>query len=149
MRVMELDGTFGELEGVLGSLGSGAIGASYDIMSAVSAMGQGIQLPNQQGNDSFNADGAVYSYHARGGVMDRPTVFHVGGEAGSEAIMPLHNGPNTLKLMDDKIDALSDRPVVVNIVGDEGGLKRFIRVEADIHVTDKLQRGQGTQRVVF
>jgi hypothetical protein len=51
--------------------------------------------------------------------------------------------------MDDKIDALSDRPVVVNIVGDEGGLKRFIRVEADIHVTDKLQRGQGTQRVVF
>jgi len=142
-------GTFEELEGVLGSLGSGAIGASHDIMSAVSAMGQGIQLPNQEGHTSYNANGAVMSYHARGGVMDRPTVFHVGGEAGSEAIMPLHNGPNTLKLMDDKIDALSDRPVVVNIVGDEGGLKRFIRVEADIHVTDKLQRGQGTQRVVF
>lgn len=53
-----------------------------------------------------NADGAIFKYHAVGGVMTQPTVFHIGGEAGSEAILPLHRGPQTLEFIDKKIDAL-------------------------------------------
>lgn len=71
--------------------------------------------------------------HASGGVMTNPTVFHVGGEAGPEAIVPLHNGPDTLAKMDAKIDALNDRPIIINIQGDGAGLEKFIRVIADDH----------------
>ena len=90
------------------SLASTSVRAASDIGGAVGRIGgllgraASFSDPHYQGN----ADGAVYSYYARGGIMDQPTVFHVGGEAGSEAILPLHRGPQTLEFIDRKIDAL-------------------------------------------
>lgn len=61
----------------------------------------------------FNADGAVYQYHARGGIMTSPTVFHIGGEAGAEAILPLDGFYNYL---DSKLDTIAGGSTsVVNI----------------------------------
>lgn len=108
-----------------------------------------LNMPIDTQSAEHNKSGAVYSYHARGGIMERPTVFHIGGEAGSEAILPLHNGPSTLKKMDEKLDALASKTINVNIIGDERGLRQFVRVEADVHITSKLQRGQGLERVAF
>jgi TP901 family phage tail tape measure protein len=97
------------------SLASASVGAASRISAAAGDIGGAVNRiggllgraasfsdPHYHGN----ADGAVYSYHSRGGIMDQPTVFHVGGEAGSEAIIPLHRGPQTLEFIDRKIDAL-------------------------------------------
>ena len=102
-------------QGALAGLGNAAAdaagrisGAAGQISSAASAINS-ITLkmatwspPPAKGN----AMGAIYDYHARGAVMTQPTVFHVGGEAGAEAIMPLHKGPQTLQFMDAKLDAV-------------------------------------------
>jgi len=100
---------------------------------------------------SFTADGAIYDYHARGGIMTDPTVFHIGGEAGAEAILPLHDGPNTLEKMDSKLDALASRPIMISITGDDNGLKQFIQVEAEGVIIDRNRSGlqTSTERMII
>ena len=69
----------------------------------------------------FNAQGAVYQYHARGGIMASPTVFHIGGEAGHEAILPLDSFYNHL---DRKLDSISGgNSSVININFDNVQIK--------------------------
>jgi len=99
---------------------------------------------------SFTADGAIYDYHARGGIMTDPTVFHIGGEAGAEAILPLHDGPNTLEKMDSKLDALASRPIIISITGDDNGLKQFIQVEAEGVIIERNRTGlqTSTERMI-
>lgn len=80
----------GEIGGAVGQIG-GILGRAATYSRDLSQM---------------HADGAIFKYHAIGGVMTQPTVFHIGGEAGSEAILPLHRGPQTLEFIDKKIDAL-------------------------------------------
>lgn len=53
------------------------------------------------------------SAHADGGVFAAPV--HLFGEAGPEAVVPLHAGPDTLRKMDAKLDALAARPVEIRI----------------------------------
>lgn len=55
----------------------------------------------------------VASAHAIGGVFTAPV--HLFGEAGPEAVIPLHSGPDTLRKMDAKLDALAGRPVEIRI----------------------------------
>ena len=97
-----------------------------------------------------------YAEHAAGGIFSSPTLIpsirgtrHLVGEAGAEAIMPLHAGPKTLELMDRKLDALAARPMVVNINGDAAGIARFVRVEVDRMMTSKSERRVAAKRVTF
>ena len=82
--------------------------------------------------------------------MTAPTIFNVGGEAGAEAIVPLHAGPETLKKMDEKIDYLMNRnqTIVVNIAGHE--VKNVIDPMIDSHIVSRGEAGiTNTQRVAF
>ncbi len=88
---------------------AGRIGqAAGDIGGAVSRIGGLLGRAATYSNQNYqgHADGAIFKYHAVGGVMTQPTVFHIGGEAGTEAILPLHRGPQTLEFIDKKIDEI-------------------------------------------
>ena len=98
---------------------------------------------------SENEDGAIYSYHARGGVMNDATVFHVGGESGSEAIMPLHDGPDTLKKRHEDIKATSARPMNVQVFIGGKELKKDMVVIVDEHVVARNKRGLTTERTNY
>jgi tape measure domain-containing protein len=111
------------------------------------------------------ANGAIHDYFgmASGGIAIKPQVFRrtMFGEAGAEAVLPLHNGKNTLKIMDDKINSLfellakmvtfnstqGDCNVTVIVDGEEISSK--ILPHTDAFVTQKFMRNQMSQRVVF
>jgi hypothetical protein len=84
------------------SQAAGDIGGAVNRIGGLLGRAASFSDPRFQGN----AAGAIYSYHALGGVMTKPTVFHVGGEAGDEAIVPLHNGPDSFRKLDEKVDRL-------------------------------------------
>ncbi|MDX9792005.1 MAG: tape measure protein [Kiritimatiellia bacterium] len=99
-----------------------------------------------------------YAEHASGGIFSSPTLIpsirgtrHLVGEAGAEAIMPLHAGPRTLQQMDAKLDALlsGGRPVqhVINLDGRTIAAATLPYVDA--HVAAKATRGALTKRTVF
>lgn len=99
-----------------------------------------------------------YAVHASGGIFASPTLIpsvrgtrHLVGEAGAEAIMPLHAGPKTLQQMDAKLDALlsGGRPVqhVINLDGRTIATATLPYVDA--HVAAKATRGALTKRTVF
>lgn len=99
-----------------------------------------------------------YAVHASGGIFSSPTLIpsirgtrHLVGEAGAEAITPLHAGPKTLELMDAKLDALlsGGRPVqhVINLDGRTIATATLPYVDA--HVAGKASRGALTRRTVF
>lgn len=50
--------------------------------------------------------------HASGGIA---TSTHIMGEGGPEALMPLHAGPDTIKLMDQKLDALLQAAPIISV----------------------------------
>jgi len=96
--------------------------------------------------------------HASGGIFIGPTLIpsingrnHLVGEAGAEAITPLHAGPDTLKKMDAKLDALlsGGRPVqhVINLDGRQIASATLPYVDA--HVAGKASRGALAKRTVF
>jgi len=163
----------------------GAAKATADISGSFSTStgGGGFSGNYDYGNNSENALGAIYSYHARGGIMTDDTVFHIGGEKGSEAILPLRS-PDQVNIIEDKIDSIiknseqsalafvrqssgadpvaerldkligilnenPDRPVVVQVTGDERGLRQFIRVEADSQIDDRNSRDLAHGRVAY
>jgi len=85
--------------------------------------------------------------------MDRSTVFHVGGESGSEVIAPLPYGPN---MMADIYDATvknkneeSSPPVNVRVFIGDKEIKKDIKVMIDSHVVSRNERGLTTERVVY
>lgn len=53
-------------------------------------------------------------WYKNGGIMTKPTVFHAGGEAGSEAILPL---TPFWKKMDELIEAQQGGNITVNVYG--------------------------------
>ncbi len=84
--------------------------------------------------------------------MTQPTVFHVGGEAGAEAITPLHAGPDTLKKMHEDIKAGNNQqPVIHNhfyVNGKE--ISTEIMPQVDAHIVDRENRPNMTgQRAVY
>lgn len=54
------------------------------------------------------------SWYKEGGIMTKPTVFHAGGEAGDEAILPL---TPFWKKMDELIEAQQGGGITVNVYG--------------------------------
>ena len=54
------------------------------------------------------------SWYKEGGIMTKPTVFHAGGEAGDEAILPL---TPFWKKMDELIEAQQGGNITVNVYG--------------------------------
>lgn len=95
-------------------------------------------------------------FNAAGGVFSKPTLIpalsgvpQVVGEAGAEAITPLHAGPNTLKLMHDDIRAIGNRPLnlVINLDGKQIAAATMPSVDA--HIAAKASRGQLAARVAY
>lgn len=96
--------------------------------------------------------------HAVGGIYSSPTLIpsirgtrHLVGEAGAEAIMPLHAGPKTLQQMDAKLDALlgGGRPVQMTINLDGRQIARATMPLVDAHVAAKAGRGALGKRTVY
>jgi hypothetical protein len=116
-------------------LGNANVNAAVEGTSSVSAPALG--------SYSYYRDGAIFQRHADGGVMDSPTIFHVGGEAGPEAILPLHNGSDTLQIMDQKLDALLGTPRNIHITTNIAGQKvdEVIVPIVDKHVWDRERTG--------
>lgn len=112
-----------------------------------------VNVDTNMGGDSYMAP-----RHASGGIFASPTLIpsingrrHLVGEAGAEAITPLHAGPDTLKKMDAKLDALlsGGRPVqhVINLDGRQIATATLPYVDA--HVAAKAGRGALSKRTVF
>ena len=116
------------------------------------------------GYDSGESNGAIHDYYgmATGGIAIKPQVYRrtIFGEAGAEAVLPLHNGRNTLKVMDNKLNTLisflsseiinqkdNGCNVIVMVDGEEISSK--IIPHTDKFITDKFNRGMMEQRVVF
>lgn len=84
------------------------------------------------------------SWHARGGVFDKPTVLHGLGEAGAEAIVPLENN---LAWLDKLAGMLNDRmggnrPIVLQVDG-----RTFAQISVD-SIND-LTRHRGSVPLVL
>ncbi|MDY0292888.1 MAG: hypothetical protein RBR02_11210, partial [Desulfuromonadaceae bacterium] len=94
--------------------------------------------------------------HAAGGIYSSPTLIpsirgtsHLVGEAGAEAIMPLHAGPGTLKAMHEDIKSLAGRPVNLTINLDGRQIAAATMPMVDAHVAAKATRGQTANRTRF
>jgi tape measure domain-containing protein len=140
---------------------SSAAGAAA---TAVSGMASNIR---QLSNTPLNISVGVESYridnsnpyaieHAVGGIFSSPTLIpsirgtrHLVGEAGAEAIMPLHDGPGTLKKMHDDIKAIAARPVAVTINLDGRQIASATMPYVDAHVAAKASRNQLANRTVY
>ncbi len=97
-----------------------------------------------------------YAEHAAGGIFASPTLIpsirgtrHLVGEAGAEAIMPLHAGPGTLKAMHDDIKAMAGRPVNVTINLDGREIGRTVLPMVDAHVAAKSSRDTLGRRTLY
>lgn len=97
-----------------------------------------------------------YAVHASGGIFAGPTLIpsirgtrHLVGEAGAEAITPLHAGPKTLQLMHDDIKAMAARPVAVTINLDGRQIASATMPFVDAHVAAKASRNQLANRTVY
>lgn len=97
-----------------------------------------------------------YAEHAAGGIFAGPTLIpsirgtrHLVGEAGAEAIMPLHAGPKTLEKMHDDIRALAARPMTTIINLDGQQIARATMPYVDAHVAAKASRGQLANQTRF
>jgi hypothetical protein len=115
--------------------------------------------------DSGEANGAIHEYYAMatGGIAVKPQVYRrtIFGEAGAEAVLPLHNGKNTLKVMDDKISALFDMLTTmlsfdnkdtgcnVTVLVDGEEISSKIIPHTDEFITQKFSRNQMSQRVAW
>lgn len=82
--------------------------------------------------------------HADGGIFPGVTIWgsHRIGEAGTEALIPLPDGPDTMsKIIDrlDRIEARQSQMIVVNIAGTE--VKRVINPMVDAVVAARQSRG--------
>jgi tape measure domain-containing protein len=161
-------GSLGEGESAAISMTQSVDGAAQAFQSgATAAQGMAAAVANfsatpltiQYRAVGMSADGYSYASndHASGGIFTRPTLLpsvngrmHRVGEAGAEAITPLHAGPDTLAKMDAKIDAIASRPVVINFNGDAAALSKFIKIEADSHVVARNRAGlDPNQRAVY
>jgi phage-related minor tail protein len=143
---------------------STAASAASTAASAVSSMAGNIRnlsntpLNIRVGVESYRIDNSnPYAIeHAVGGIFASPTLIpsvrgtrHLVGEAGAEAIMPLHDGPGTLKKMHDDIKALANRPVAVTITMDGQQIARATLPFVDAHVAAKASRNQLANRTVY
>jgi len=143
-----------------------ASSAASTAASAVSSMAGNIRdlsntpLNIRVGVESYRIDNSnPYAIeHAVGGIYSSPTLIpsvrgtrHLVGEAGAEAIMPLHAGPKTLQQMDAKLDALlgGGRPVQMTINLDGQQIARATMPFVDAHVAAKASRGALGKRTVY
>ena len=97
-----------------------------------------------------------YAEHASGGIFSAPTLIpsirgtrHLVGEAGAEAIMPLHAGPKTLEKMHEDIRALAARPMTTIINLDGRQIATATMPYVDAHVAAKASRGQLAHRTRY
>lgn len=97
-----------------------------------------------------------YAVHASGGIFSSPTLIpsvrgtrHLVGEAGAEAIMPLHAGPKTLEKMHEDIRALAARPMTAIINLDGRQIASATMPYVDAHVAAKATRGQLARQTRF
>jgi phage-related minor tail protein len=153
---MSAESAYASAVALVGAFNNGAAAANQ-MASAVQNFSN-TPLTIQYRAVGMSADGTSFANnHAAGGIFTRPTLIpsvngrmHRVGEAGAEAITPLHAGPDTLAKMDAKIDALASRPVVINFNGDAAALSRFIKIEADTHVVARNRAGlDPNQRAVY
>ena len=96
--------------------------------------------------DSVTGSGSIVG-HASGGIA---LSTHVIGEAGPEAMIPLHNGADTIKIMDQKLDSLLQATPIVNVavyIGNEQ-LDTRIKVVANNEMY-KRQRRNITGQVYY
>jgi tape measure domain-containing protein len=143
---------------------STAASAASTAASAVSGMTSNINtlsrtpLNIRVGVETYRIDNSnPYAIeHAVGGIYSSPTLIpsirgtrHLVGEAGAEAIMPLHDGPGTLKKMHDDIKAIASRPVAVTINLDGRQIASATMPYVDAHVAAKASRNQLANRTVY
>jgi tape measure domain-containing protein len=115
---------------------SGILGAAGDMRSIMRSLQQTAVYP----------DGGGVSYHADGGIITGATRWgsHILGESGPEAILPLHNGRDTLAKLEDKIDRLSSRldKMTINVFVGNKQLHSDIQVVADRLDADRVGGGR-------
>ena len=141
------------------STASGAISGMVSNINTLSRTPLNIRVNVDVRKQPYRIDNSnPYAEHAVGGIFAGPTLIpsirgtrHLVGEAGAEAITPLHAGPDTLKKMDAKLDTLlsGGRPVqhVINLDGRTIATATLPYVDA--HVAAKATRGALTKRTVF
>ena len=135
---------------------STAAGAISGMVSNINTLSR-TPLNIRVGVESYRIDNSnPYAEHAAGGIFAGPTLVpsirgtrHLVGEAGAEAIMPLHDGPGTLKKMHDDIKALANRPVAVTITMDGQQIATATMPYVDAHVAAKASRGQLAHRTRY
>lgn len=141
-----------------------ATSAATSATSAISGMASNIRalsntpLNIRIGVESYRIDNSnPYAIeHAVGGIYSSPTLIpsirgtrHLVGEAGAEAITPLHAGPKTLEKMHDDIKAIAARPVAVTINLDGRQIASATLPYVDAHVAAKASRNQLANRTVY
>lgn len=115
-------------EAAFGGAGSGGgiwgsiIGWVGSIAGAIAGGGGGEGISPNAANGAVISQGNVVPF-ARGGIVDRPTLFPMArgaglmGEAGPEAIMPLRRGRDG-RLGVSSGGRNADRPIIIEITGD-------------------------------
>lgn len=139
------------------SAASGAASAISGMTSNIRALSN-TPLNIRVGVETYRTDNSnPYAIeHASGGIYSSPTLIpsirgtrHLVGEAGAEAITPLHAGPKTLQLMHDDIKAIAARPVAVTINLDGRQIASATMPFVDAHVAAKATRGQLSHRTRY
>lgn len=135
---------------------SSAAGAISGMVSNINTLSN-TPLNIRVGVETYRIDNSnPYAEHASGGIFSSPTLIpsirgtrHLVGEAGAEAIMPLHAGPKTLEKMHEDIRALAARPMTTIINLDGRQIASATMPFVDAHVAAKATRGQLGRRTVY
>lgn len=135
---------------------SGAAGAIGGMIGKINALSN-TPLNIKVGVQTYRIDNSnPYAEHASGGIFSSPTLIpsvrgtrHLVGEAGAEAIMPLHAGPKTLEKMHEDIRALAARPMTTIINLDGRQIASATMPFVDAHVAAKASRNQLANRTVY